>query len=90
MHQNLQNEDVDVTDTGDVDLIFTPAHKDSGITELHRKVFEKVWAEVDRIVVELRGVLFKMLEDPWCPIEDQEKTIKQVPMQLLIESNFHV
>ncbi|KAJ2955817.1 hypothetical protein NQZ79_g8250 [Umbelopsis isabellina] len=75
LHQNLQNEDVDVTDTGAAELIFTPAHKDTGITELHRKVFEKVWAEVDKIVVELRGVLFKMLEDPWCPIEDQEKTI---------------
>jgi hypothetical protein len=32
--------------------------------------------EVDKIVIELRGVLFKMLEDPWLPIEEQEKTIK--------------
>lgn len=50
--------------------------KDSGLTELHRKVFDKVWVEVDKIVVELRGILFKMLEDPWQPIEEQEKTIK--------------
>jgi exocyst complex component 2 len=50
--------------------------KDSGITELHRKVFDKVWTEVDKIVIELRAVLFKMLEDPWSPIEEHEKTIK--------------
>ncbi|KAI9492453.1 exocyst complex component Sec5-domain-containing protein [Zychaea mexicana] len=47
----------------------------ANISELHRKVFEKVWTEVNKIVVELRGVLLKMLADPWRSMEEQEKTI---------------
>ncbi|KAI8147481.1 exocyst complex component Sec5-domain-containing protein [Fennellomyces sp. T-0311] len=48
---------------------------DANISELHRKVFEKVWTEVNKIVVELRQVLLKMLADPWRSMEEQEKTI---------------
>ncbi|OAD75620.1 hypothetical protein PHYBLDRAFT_132744 [Phycomyces blakesleeanus NRRL 1555(-)] len=46
-----------------------------GMTDLHRKVFEKVWAEVNKIVVELQSVLLKMLADPWRSMDEQEKTI---------------
>ncbi|KAI9311707.1 exocyst complex component Sec5-domain-containing protein [Dichotomocladium elegans] len=62
---DLKKEDWGANNSGD----------DSGISELHRKVFDKVWEEVNRIVVELRGILLKMLEDPWRSMEDQEKTI---------------
>lgn len=50
--------------------------KDTGITDLHRKVFDKVWTEVSKIVIELQNVLLRMLADPWRSMDDQEKTIK--------------
>jgi exocyst complex component 2 len=59
----------DVTDNDDLD-------HDSGITDLHRKVFDKVWAEVTKIVTELQNILLRMLADPWRSMDDQEKTIK--------------
>lgn len=49
---------------------------DTGITDLHRKVFDKVWAEVTKIVAELQNILLRMLADPWRSMDDQEKTIK--------------
>ncbi|KAI7903981.1 exocyst complex component Sec5-domain-containing protein [Cokeromyces recurvatus] len=49
--------------------------KEKGLTELHHKVFDKVWEEVNKIVAELQTILLKMLADPWRSMEDQEKTI---------------
>lgn len=65
--------DLDSTDrsTGLSDM-----EKDTGITDLHRKVFDKVWTEVSKIVIELQNVLLRMLADPWRSMDDQEKTIK--------------
>ncbi|KAG1118304.1 hypothetical protein G6F42_013231 [Rhizopus arrhizus] len=64
--------DLDSTDrsTGLSDM-----EKDTGITDLHRKVFDKVWTEVSKIVIELQNVLLRMLADPWRSMDDQEKTI---------------
>lgn len=50
--------------------------RETGITDLHRKVFDKVWTEVSKIVIELQNVLLRMLADPWRSMDDQEKTIK--------------
>ncbi|KAI8641657.1 exocyst complex component Sec5-domain-containing protein [Parasitella parasitica] len=52
--------------------------KDTGLTDLHRKVFDKVWTEVSKIVVELQNVLLRMLADPWRSMDDQEKTINSL------------
>ena len=70
LYHDLQKEDDKVDGS----------EEESNISELHRKVFEKVWTEVNKIVVELRSVLLKMLEDPWRSMEEQEKTIKYVTM----------
>ncbi|KAI8331626.1 exocyst complex component Sec5-domain-containing protein [Choanephora cucurbitarum] len=48
---------------------------ETGMTDLHHKVFDKVWAEVSKIVIELQNVLLRMLTDPWRSMDDQEKTI---------------
>lgn len=62
---------------GDTDLSgLTEMEKETGITDLHRKVFDKVWTEVSKIVIELQNVLLRMLSDPWRSMDDQEKTIK--------------
>ncbi|KAI9248099.1 exocyst complex component Sec5-domain-containing protein [Sporodiniella umbellata] len=61
--------DLDSTDSTDLD------QKENRITDLHLKVFDKVWAEVGKIVSELQNVLLKMLSDPWRSMEEQEKTI---------------
>ncbi|KAI8083026.1 exocyst complex component Sec5-domain-containing protein [Halteromyces radiatus] len=47
----------------------------SGFTNMHRKVFDKVWSEVTKIIGELQNVLLKMLADPWRSMDEQEKTI---------------
>ncbi|GAA5808629.1 hypothetical protein MFLAVUS_002021 [Mucor flavus] len=52
-----------------------PEIEETGITDLHRKVFDKVWIEVNKIVIELQNVLLRMLADPWRSMDDQEKTI---------------
>ncbi|KAI8356677.1 exocyst complex component Sec5-domain-containing protein [Blakeslea trispora] len=49
--------------------------QETGMTDLHHKVFDKVWAEVSKIVIELQNVLLRMLTDPWRSMDDQEKTI---------------
>ncbi|CAO3587569.1 unnamed protein product [Absidia cylindrospora] len=47
----------------------------SELTSMHRKVFDKVWSEVTKIIGELQNVLLKMLTDPWRSMDEQEKTI---------------
>ncbi|RIA91034.1 exocyst complex component Sec5-domain-containing protein [Glomus cerebriforme] len=41
----------------------------------YRKVFDKVWLEVDKIMEEMKDQLFKQLTEPWRSMEEQEKTI---------------
>lgn len=69
MYQALQGDSTDRS-TG------LPEIEETGITDLHRKVFDKVWIEVNKIVIELQNVLLRMLADPWRSMDDQEKTIK--------------
>ncbi|KAJ3300604.1 hypothetical protein HK104_009261 [Borealophlyctis nickersoniae] len=49
--------------------------KDSLLPQHHRKVFEKVWIEVENIVERLRQDLFRLLGDPWTPLDVQERNI---------------
>ena len=49
---------------------------DTALTAQYRKVFDKVWAEVEKIMVEMRDQLFNQLSEPWRSMEEQEKTIK--------------
>ncbi|KAI9257261.1 exocyst complex component Sec5-domain-containing protein [Phascolomyces articulosus] len=73
-HDLQRSSSIDI-DSDDMDGQMSSMENHANITELHRKVFEKVWTEVNKIVVELRGVLLKMLADPWRSMEEQEKTI---------------
>ena len=70
LYQALKG-DLDSTDRAGL----SEMEKETGITDLHRKVFDKVWIEVSKIVVELQNVLLRMLTDPWRSMDDQEKTI---------------
>ncbi len=45
------------------------------INETNRKVFERVWAEVEEILKRFRLYLFAKLKDHYAPIEKQEKII---------------
>ena len=51
----------------------TPEQKDQ-----QRRVFEKIWKSVERIMGELRTRLDAGLKDPSRPVEEQEKTIEWV------------
>ena len=52
--------------------------EDTALAAQYRKVFEKVWAEVERIMAEMKEQLLKQLTEPWRPLDDQERTIKYV------------
>lgn len=61
---------------GDLDSTDEAEQKDNRLTDIHLKVFDKVWAEAVKIVSELQNVLLRQLADPWRSMEEQEKTIK--------------
>ncbi|CAG8479390.1 21874_t:CDS:10 [Gigaspora rosea] len=48
---------------------------DNALSAQYRKVFDKVWAEVEKIMEEMREQLFKQLTEPWRSMEEQERTI---------------
>ncbi|KAF0492794.1 exocyst complex component Sec5-domain-containing protein [Gigaspora margarita] len=48
---------------------------DTALSAQYRKVFDKVWAEVEKIMEEMREQLFKQLTEPWRSMEEQERTI---------------
>ncbi|CAG8621305.1 2618_t:CDS:10, partial [Ambispora leptoticha] len=50
-------------------------NEDSALAAQYRKVFDKVWAEVEKIMEEMREQLFKQLTEPWRSMEEQERTI---------------
>lgn len=44
--------------------------------EQQKRIFDKVWSSVERIMEDLRGKLDVYLKDPHRPVEEQEKTIE--------------
>lgn len=48
----------------------------STLIETKRRVFDKVWSEVERIVARLRADLESQLEEPWRGMEEHESNIK--------------
>ncbi|KXS19960.1 hypothetical protein M427DRAFT_505045 [Gonapodya prolifera JEL478] len=40
-----------------------------------QKIFDRVWTEVEKIVSSLCSQLLKQLDDPWAPLDAQEKVI---------------
>ncbi|KAF8946736.1 hypothetical protein BGZ46_005708, partial [Entomortierella lignicola] len=48
----------------------------SNLIETKRKVFDRVWSEVERIVARLRADLESQLEEPWRGMEEHERNIK--------------
>ncbi|KAF9386015.1 hypothetical protein CPB97_004204 [Podila verticillata] len=48
----------------------------STLIETKRRVFDKVWSEVERIVAQLRTDLESQLEEPWRGMEEHERNIK--------------
>ncbi|CAH1765291.1 8210_t:CDS:10, partial [Entrophospora sp. SA101] len=54
------------------------SNDDAALSNQYRKVFDKVWTEVEKIMEEMKVQLFKQLTEPWRSMEDQEKTIKYV------------
>ncbi|KAG0256701.1 hypothetical protein DFQ27_005532 [Actinomortierella ambigua] len=61
----------------------TPATSDSAsvnsqntILETKKKVFMRIWSEVERIVAGLRAILEAELEEPWRGMEEHERNIR--------------
>ncbi|KAG0222103.1 hypothetical protein BGX31_009344 [Mortierella sp. GBA43] len=59
------------------DSTSTQSHSSSSnLIETKRRVFEKVWSEVERIVAKLRADLESQLEEPWRGMEEHERNIR--------------
>ncbi|KAG0296297.1 hypothetical protein BGZ96_009837 [Linnemannia gamsii] len=54
----------------------TASTHSSTLIETKRRVFDKVWSEVERIVARLRADLESQLEEPWRGMEEHESNIK--------------
>ncbi|KAF9115084.1 hypothetical protein BGX27_009007 [Mortierella sp. AM989] len=52
------------------------SHSSSNLIETKRRVFDRVWSEVERIVARLRADLESQLEEPWRGMEEHERNIK--------------
>ncbi|GES86089.1 exocyst complex component Sec5-domain-containing protein [Rhizophagus clarus] len=51
---------------------------DTALTVQYKRVFEKVWLEVDKLMEEMKDQLFKQLTEPWRSMEEQEMTINML------------
>lgn len=49
----------------------TPAQKAQ-----HKRVFDKVWTSVEKIMSDMKGKLYEGLKDPNRAVEEQERTIE--------------
>jgi hypothetical protein len=50
----------------------------ASIPEGQRRLFARIWAAAEQVVVGIREDLLKQLEEAWRPVEQQEKNIRQV------------
>ncbi|KAJ1968796.1 Exocyst complex component S5 [Dimargaris xerosporica] len=53
----------------------TAASDQNSVSPALRRIFEKVWMEVEETMTVLRSALFKHLNQPWQSVESQEKVI---------------
>ncbi|KAF9976489.1 hypothetical protein BGZ73_008493 [Actinomortierella ambigua] len=51
-------------------------HSQNTILETKKKVFMRIWSEVERIVAGLRAILEAELEEPWRGMEEHERNIR--------------
>ncbi|KAG0334869.1 hypothetical protein BG004_000236, partial [Podila humilis] len=52
------------------------SNSQSNLIDTKRRVFDRVWSEVERIVAKLRADLESQLEEPWRGMEEHERNIK--------------
>ena len=48
-----------------------------------KRILDKVWGTVEKAMGEMRALLLGQLQEPGRPIEDQEKTIERVFLQIV-------
>ncbi|CAG8566578.1 3768_t:CDS:10 [Diversispora eburnea] len=63
------------TATSDNNSIERETTEDTALAAQYRKVFDKVWAEIEKIMEEMKDQLFKQLTEHWRSMEEQEKII---------------
>jgi exocyst complex component 2 len=52
--------------------------KDSVIPEQQKRILDKVWSTVERVMGEMRNLLLVQLQDPSRTVDEHEKTIEYV------------
>lgn len=49
---------------------------DSGPASEQKRILEKVWSNVEKVVAEMKSLLLSKLQEPSRSVEEQEKTIE--------------
>lgn len=52
--------------------------KDSVIPEQQKRILDKVWSTVEKVMAEMRNLLLVQLQDPSRTVDEHEKTIEYV------------
>jgi len=52
--------------------------KDSVISEQQKRILDKVWSTVEKVMGEMRNLLLVQLQDPSRTVDEHEKTIEYV------------
>ena len=55
-----------------------PSGKDSVIPEQQKRILDKVWSTVEKVMGEMRNLLLVQLQDPSRSVDEHEKTIECV------------
>ena len=54
----------------------TPGASASNVVAQQKRILDKVWNAVERVMGEMKNVLFAQLRDPKRSVDEQEKTIE--------------
>jgi len=59
--------------------------KDSVIPEQQKRILDKVWSTVEKVMAEMRNLLLAQLQDTSRTVDEHEKTIEYVVHRYLAE-----
>lgn len=59
----------------------SPASSSSNLEAQQKRILDKVWSAVERVIGEMKNILISQLRDPSRTVEEQEKTLEYARLQ---------
>lgn len=59
----------------------SPASSSSNLESQQKRILDKVWSAVERVIGEMKNILISQLRDPSRTVEEQEKTLEYARLQ---------